>query len=86
VQEALTNCARHAKAKQVLVSLRADENGVAVIVKDDGVGFNPAAARTGLGLLGMQERVQELEGKLTITSKPNKGTTIQVELPAGVVA
>src|SRR6185295_6853038 len=63
VQEALTNCARHAKAKRVVVSLRADENGVVVIVEDDGVGFNPAAARAGVGLLGMQERVQELDGK-----------------------
>lgn len=86
VQEALTNCARHAKAKHVLVSLRTNEHGVVVIVEDDGVGFNPAAARGGLGLLGMQERVQELEGKVAITSQRNQGTTIQVELPAGVLA
>jgi signal transduction histidine kinase len=86
VQEALTNCARHAKAKHVVVSLQADEDGVVVIVRDDGVGFNPAAARGGLGLLGMQERVQELEGTVTITSQPKKGTTIRVELPAGVLA
>ena len=86
VQEALTNCARHAKAKHVLVSLRTNEHGVVVIVEDDGVGFNPSAARGGLGLLGMQERVQELEGKVAITSRRNQGTTIQVELPAGVLA
>ncbi len=86
VQEALTNCARHAKAKHVLVSLRADEHGVVVIVQDDGVGFKPAAPRIGLGLLGMQERVQELDGKVTITSQPRNGTTIRVELPAGVLA
>jgi signal transduction histidine kinase len=86
VQEALTNCARHAKAKHVLVALRADVHGVDVTVKDDGVGFNANAARGGLGLLGMQERVHELDGKLTLTSAPNKGTTIRVELPAGVLA
>jgi signal transduction histidine kinase len=86
VQEALTNCARHAKAKRVLVSLRADEQGVVVIVQDDGVGFNPAAARAGLGLLGMQERVEELDGTVAITSHQNKGTTIRVEMPAGVLA
>ena len=86
VQEALTNCARHAKAKHVLVSLRAREHGVVVIVEDDGSGFRAAAARGGLGLLGMQERVQELVGKVTITSNPGKGTTIRVELPAGVLA
>jgi signal transduction histidine kinase len=86
VQEALTNCARHAKAKHVLVSLRADAHGVVVIVQDDGIGFNPAAAPGGLGLLGMQERVQELDGKVALLSQPKKGTTIRVELPAGVLA
>src|SRR5204862_1425863 len=86
VQEALTNCARHAKAKHVLVSLRADEHGVRVIVQHDGVGFIPAAARGGLGLLGMQERVQELDGTLAIASERSSGTTIRVELPAGVLA
>ena len=86
VQEALTNCARHAKAKHVVVSLHTDTHGVEVMVRDDGIGFNPAAARGGLGLLGMQERVHELEGKVTLTSEPNKGTTIRVELPAGVLA
>jgi signal transduction histidine kinase len=86
VQEALTNCARHAKATHVLVSLSADENGVEVIVRDDGIGFNASAARGGLGLLGMQERVQELDGKVAITSTRNGGTTIRVELPVGVAA
>ena len=86
VQEALTNCARHAKAKHVLVLLQADMHGVVVTVQDDGIGFNAAAARGGLGLLGMQERVQELDGTVTITSQPKKGTTIRVELPAGVLA
>src|SRR5215813_6846698 len=85
VQEALTNCARHAKAKKVLVTLRTGEHGVDVIVQDDGIGFNTTAARGGLGLLGMQERVHELDGKLTLTSAPKKGTTIRVELPAGVL-
>ena len=86
VQEALTNCARHAKAKHVLVSLRADLHGVEVILQDNGVGFNANAARGGLGLLGMQERVQELDGTVVIASNRSGGTTIRVELPAGVVA
>jgi signal transduction histidine kinase len=85
VQEALTNCARHAKAKHVLVSLRAGVNGVEVVVQDDGIGFNAAAAHGGLGLLGMRERVQELDGSVTISSHRNSGTTIRVELPAGVL-
>jgi signal transduction histidine kinase len=85
VQEALTNCARHAKAKRVLVSVHGEENQVVVVVQDDGVGFEPSLrSRTGLGLIGMQERVQELEGTLKIASERNKGTTVRVEIPLGV--
>ena len=55
-------------------------------MQDNGVGFNANAARGGLGLLGMQERVQELDGTVVIASNRSGGTTIRVELPAGVVA
>ena len=87
VQEALTNCARHAKAKNVLVSVRAEDNQVVVVIQDDGVGFELSArSRSGLGLLGIQERVQELEGSLKIISARHKGTTLRAEIPIGVVA
>jgi signal transduction histidine kinase len=87
VQEALTNCARHAKARRVLVSVHAEENQVVVVIQDDGVGFEPSSrSRSGLGLIGMQERVQELEGTLKIASERNKGTTLRVEIPLGVPA
>ena len=87
VQEALTNCARHAKARRVLVSVHAEENQVVVVIQDDGVGFEPSSRmRSGLGLIGMQERVQELEGTLKIASERNKGTTLRVEIPLGVPA
>ena len=60
---------------------------VAVIVQDNGIGFDVRArARAGLGLLGIEERVQELDGVVKISSRPNKGTTIRVELPVGVTA
>ncbi len=87
VQEALTNCARHANASNVLVSVRAEPEGVVVVVQDDGIGFNTrVSARGGLGLLGIQERVQELDGKIRISSEPAIGTTIRVEIPVGVAA
>ena len=85
VQEALTNCARHAKARNVLVSVSKERNGIAVLVQDDGIGFSPSL-RGGLGLLGIQERVQALDGKLHIASADGKGTTLKVEIPAAVAA
>ena len=85
VQEALTNCARHAKARNVLVSVSKERNGIAVLVQDDGIGFSPSL-RGGLGLLGIQERVQALDGKLHIASAVGKGTTVKVEIPAAVAA
>ncbi len=87
VQEALTNCARHAKARNVLVSVCAEGTHVILVVQDDGVGFDATArSRSGLGLLGIQERVQDLEGSLRISSEKNKGTTLRVEIPIGVRA
>lgn len=87
VQEALTNCARHAKAKNVLVSVQAKDNQVVVVVQDDGIGFEPSArSRSGLGLLGIQERVQALDGSLKIASEHNKGTVLRAEIPLGVIA
>lgn len=84
VQEAFTNCARHAHAKSVLVSVQAKETRVVLVVQDDGVGFDVTArSRSGLGLLGIQERVQDLEGSLRISSEKNKGTTLRVEIPIG---
>jgi len=86
VQEALTNCARHAKASNVLVSVTAKGKEVAVVVQDDGVGFSSRSSMRGLGLLGIQERVSALEGKVKISSEPMRGTTIRVSLPSGVAA
>jgi len=87
VQEALTNCARHANAKNVLVSISAREGAVAVVITDDGVGFSSSSPlRGGIGLLGIRERVEALDGNLRITSLPGKGTTIEVEIPLGVPA
>ena len=82
VQEALTNCARHAKARTVQVSVRSLGGRLDVEVRDDGIGFDPASARgRGLGLLGMQERVRELGGNITLKSQPGKGTSLLAAIP-----
>ena len=82
VQEGLTNCARHAQAKNIHVKLEDSGGHLAVLVEDDGVGFDQhGSVPFGLGLLGMSERVRELCGRVTIDSAPGKGTRIAVTLP-----
>jgi signal transduction histidine kinase len=87
VQEGLTNCARHAQAKNIHVKLEDSSGKLTVLVEDDGVGFDQQSGVSfGLGLLGITERVRELCGQLSIQSEPGKGTRIAVVLPLHGVA
>ncbi len=82
IQEALTNCARHSRAKTIQVDVVKRPGQLAVTVKDDGVGFHPASVRgKGLGLVGMQERVIELGGELAVRSQPHRGAELTATLP-----
>jgi signal transduction histidine kinase len=83
VQEALTNVVRHADASHVSVVLTRKNAGVSVVIEDDGRGFDPEGAsdRGGLGLLGMRERVQLLDGTLDVDSTPGSGTALILHLP-----
>jgi signal transduction histidine kinase len=84
VQETLTNCARHAQANSIRISIYGRRDWVKLSIQDDGVGFDPGGATArGLGLIGIQERVRELEGTVTIISEPGKGTIVEVEAPVG---
>ena len=86
VQECLTNIARHANAKCVTVDVWIESGELAIVVQDDGCGFNPGQA-TGFGLIGMRERVTGAGGELEIDSNLAKGTTVMVRLPLhGVLA
>ena len=66
VQEALTNCVRHAKARAINVSVTSHGDHLDVSVTDDGIGFDSARRGNGLGLRGIEERVKELHGVMTI--------------------
>ena len=79
-QEALRNCARHAMATRVRIGLDRASARVSLRIEDDGKGFQPTRAK-GLGLLGMEERVAHLGGRLRIDSQPGRGTTVTAELP-----
>ncbi len=80
IQEAVNNCAKHANARTVEVTVRREGTRVRFQVRDDGVGFDVRFVR-GLGLLGMEERVRRLGGDLRLESHPGRGTSITAELP-----
>jgi PAS domain S-box-containing protein len=87
VQEALTNVSRHARARQVWVELQQHKDGLHLLIRDDGVGFDVrtaqerAAQGASLGIIGMQERVVLIGGQLEITSAPTCGTEIRAYFP-----
>jgi PAS domain S-box-containing protein len=83
LQEALANVRRHSGAKNVEVRLRTDEEAILIEVTDDGRGFDPESARTGIGLVGMRERVEGLRGKIDLRSRPGEGTRVRVWVPVG---
>jgi signal transduction histidine kinase len=83
-QEGLTNARRHARATHVSVSVTFDEPGARLVVADDGRGFPAPAAGPGpegFGLLSMRERVQLLDGRVEIDSRPDTGTVVTVTVP-----
>jgi signal transduction histidine kinase len=84
IQEAMTNCGKHAGASHVTVVVRQDEARVIASVHDDGRGFDALLKTHGLGLLGMTERVRALQGSMSVSSEPGSGTEIRLELPAAV--
>jgi signal transduction histidine kinase len=81
VQEALTNCARHAAASSVAVVVDYDQASLELTVADDGTGIDPRRAR-GMGLLGIEERVRELHGTFHVQRRAPAGTELRVTLPA----
>lgn len=81
-QEALNNVVRHARASQVEIELRKDEQHLILLVKDNGSGFRAGeGSPDGLGLLGIRERIALLGGSCAVTSLPGKGTCLLVKAP-----
>jgi signal transduction histidine kinase len=78
VQEALTNCARHSRARSIQVSIRQEQNALDVSIEDDGIG---CGQRNGLGLLGMHERVRALGGSFSVLPRSPRGTIVRAVIP-----
>lgn len=89
VQEGLNNVAKHSSARHVTLTVartRMDPDGcglIALTITDDGVGAAAAVPTTGLGLVGMRERVAALRGRLQVTTARGKGFQLSAEIPVG---
>jgi signal transduction histidine kinase len=87
IQESLHNIVKHSNAKNTDVILKRVDGGLQITIDDDGIGLersrreNSAGSNTGIGIMGMQERVYNLGGTFTITSGESEGTRILVEIP-----
>jgi signal transduction histidine kinase len=81
VQEALTNCVRHAQAGRIAVTVSGCAERLDLSVTDDGVGFDAVRPCNGLGLRGIEERVRELGGVMTIRSATGAGTMLTARFP-----
>ena len=84
IQESLTNVARHAAAKNVYISLenmQRNDDRLVLEIKDDGKGFDPNKIRKGMGLSGIQERVDSMGGEFHLVTAVNKGVNITIILP-----
>lgn len=81
IQESLTNVIKHADANEVHINFIRQSDVLLVTVRDDGVGFELLSVRRGLGLLGMQERVEALNGTFEISSSVGQGMRIDIAIP-----
>jgi signal transduction histidine kinase len=87
IRELLVNAVKHAQASRVRVTASNSGQGLLVTIKDDGIGFDlsscerPRGGRTSLGLFSVRERVSRLNGSVSITSRPGRGTEILLIVP-----
>ena len=88
VQEGLTNVLKHAQASKVSIVLEQKAEAVALVLEDDGIGFDAESRASpdgnqasGLGFSGMRERIALLSGTIAVESTPGKGSTIFVRIP-----
>jgi signal transduction histidine kinase len=85
IQEGLQNIAKHSQATAASITLQGFSGGINLLIRDDGIGFDPAEAKkkAGIGLSSMRERVRLVNGSIAIESKPGKGTEIKILIPLG---
>lgn len=80
-QEGIHNCVKYAAPTQVVLSLREQNNGVELLLKDDGAGFDPALTAEGIGLRNMRARAEAAGGRFAVKAAPGKGCSLCVWVP-----
>ncbi|HNO12452.1 MAG TPA: ATP-binding protein, partial [bacterium] len=82
-QETLTNVMRHAEATEVVIEFFAEQERLNLIIRDNGKGITKVQLNSphSLGLVGMRERIQHLQGEISISGDQGKGTAVHVSLP-----
>lgn len=80
-REALSNIVRHAGATQVYLDIHETQTQIALVISDDGIGFDPVSVHSGNGLRNIQQRAHRFGGKVEISSRAGRGTTLTVRLP-----
>ncbi|WP_290792830.1 tetratricopeptide repeat-containing sensor histidine kinase [Flavihumibacter sp. UBA7668] len=81
IQEAVNNAMKHAEAESVSIQLQNNMEAINLTIRDNGKGMVSKDGQIGSGLRNLRERVQEFSGKLEIFSRPNEGTSLQIQLP-----
>ncbi len=84
IRESIQNCEKYAQASRMDISFKLHKKSLHLAIQDNGIGFDTTTAKKGIGLQNMQERVEELQGKLLISSVVNKGTNIEIQVPLNV--
>lgn len=80
-QEAITNILKHAQATLIEIEILYQAHQICLQVKDNGCGFSSPNNYKGFGLIGMAERAERINGQLTITSHPDQGTSVFIQVP-----
>jgi two-component system sensor histidine kinase UhpB len=81
VQESLTNAGKHARATSVRIELTRRGNAIELSIADDGVGFDPATTTRGLGLPGIRERVEAMQGGFRLETSAGRGVSLRIHVP-----
>ena len=81
IRESIQNCKKYAQASKINIDLTIQKNYVLLNISDNGIGFDTKISKKGIGLRNLQERVEDLNGTLNISSKIGNGTKTNIQIP-----